>query len=207
MKKIKTAIFVIIFFILFFFLIIGVKGFLMKNDLCYQSDACISINSDQWKELVSRKDSKIEDFVNNNGHKKYIKLSNKEFTTLIVSSIEKSSGGTLKVDWVYWENISAENTFVLNLHLRLGLVPIGLYRIILEKDDTQTIYIYIREIDLNGINLRLLGFDSLLNQVNHSIKESIVFINSESSAPFVFDNIEFLEDTVVLKGHYTDGYY
>ncbi len=204
--KLKKLLIFLFFFIL---LLIGVsfgQDLRIAENVC-TTNKCISVNSSLWLDIKKSANEKILKFVKSSEKRKYIEFTNAEFNYLLSNAIVESSDNIVDIDKVVIdESPPPSNTFVYNFHCKVLSLPIGWFKVILRKNNWDTVYIYIDKVYWDNINLTFV-VRGVINQINYNIKTSTYFVNTESSAPFVFDNIEFLTNKVIIKGHYTEDYY
>lgn len=198
--------------ILPFSLILLLIGFSFLQDLRITEEACTTNNciradSSYWLDVKKSANKKISKFIKRSEKRKYIEFTNAEFSYLLSNAIVESSDNIIDVDKIVVdENPSTSNSFVYNFHCNILSLPIGWFKVSFTKNNWETVYIYIDKVYWDNINLTIVA-RGLVNKINYNIKTSTYFINTESSAPFVFDNIEFLDNKVIIKGHYTEDYY
>lgn len=202
LKIFLSSILLLLGMILFF---IFVGDYLESQSLCSANDKgiCLEVNSITYQQDKKNIDLLTKKFVNNNDKYKYIEFSNEEFAVFLIPAIEDASANIIHVDKIFIPKRQTDKNYELIFHIRVFNISIGWIKIDFVKDGGQTVYIYIKNISWNNVSMNFL----LLNKMNYAIKESIFYINNENYSKFVFDNIEFIHNKIVIKGHYTEDYY
>jgi hypothetical protein len=80
---------------------------------------------------------------------------------------------------------------------------LGCYELSLRKLKRTGVYLYIDKIFWGNVEVTEFVRDLFLNEVNRLIKESLSFVNRDST--FYYDNISFDEDSVIIRGHYINN--
>lgn len=193
----------IIFFTISILFVLAILILLIKFNI-WEREFVANINPDNMATEAAQPEEmiieKIEDYVISGEIVEFISFSPKQIAKIIYGSISEMLGESdIKVTNIYIEpSLGTWQVCARGQSKRFDRINLWICADV-TKDNMQTAQLYLSDLYIQGLSIGKI-YKPLLVEINQGIAEALVTANENGFVGRIFQNIEFLENEVIIKG-------
>jgi hypothetical protein len=186
----------ILFLLIFLFIFIKSKVW-ERNFQANLNPEYISNQPEEFEEALNKK---IEEYVLSQEDTDFITFTPKEVAQIVYGSVSQMvEGSSIEITNVYVE----PSLGVWKVCARSKVRDIERFKIWVcadvTKDNIQTAQLYVTELTVQGFSMKKV-YPKVITEINQGIAEALVTANENGFVGRVFENMELLENTLIIKG-------
>ncbi len=183
---------------LLFLLFIFIRSKLWVRN--FQADINPEYIANEPEEFEEALNEKVEEYVLSQEDTDFISFTPKEVAQIVYGSIsEMVEGSNMEITNVYAE----PSVGLWKICGRSKLRDIEEFNIWVcadvTKDNIQTAQLYVTDLTIQGFSMKKI-YPKVLTEINQGIAEALVTANENGFVGRVFENMELLENTFIIKG-------
>lgn len=150
------------------------------------------------KKILEDIKTQIKGFQESEKETDFVEISSTDFASLLALQINENLPSRMEIV----NSFSETRKGFWMLYYKLDIKGVGEVWIYfdLNKDEVESTDLYVTDVKIGNISVRDLGGESIVENINNGIKESMILITQKDFTGRIIRNIELDEDTIIIKG-------
>lgn len=163
----------------------------------YNNSNYISLNMSETSSVSKSLSDKIDQYNKDNAEYVFIELSKQESLYLFTKSVQSSVPSGVEI--TESRLLTYPRRWVFYFKSQYGKVSLPWFGIAVQKDDSQSIDLYIDDAYIGDYSLTSFYMQKVVDDFNNGLRNGLHVVNDGNFAGRYFENIELGEDTMIIK--------